>query len=201
MPVGPDTHRDGGGRANRDLRWENTTGAGDYGQTGGSPEFRHQGKDFEYLVRHEPESEGHGADNPWVTSIWDDTGRYDTVSGRSASLGEAQSLAQAYHSNEWRPGSDYDLGDLVDPQDGTYEEEGTHGIPLAIKAAVTGYSKFRKTPTGRKVEAAAIEGGREMAVKGKEKLAERRAEKKAHAEEEEWGPKSDDPFGESDPLG
>ena len=28
-----------------------------------------------------------------------------------------------------------DLGDLVDPQDGTYEEEGTHGLPLLAAAA------------------------------------------------------------------
>ena len=27
-----------------------------------------------------------------------------------------------------------DLGDLVDPQEGTYEEEGTHGLPLLAAA-------------------------------------------------------------------
>ena len=33
-----------------------------------------------------------------------------------------------------------DLGDLVDPQDGTYEEEGTHGLPLiALGAAATSF--------------------------------------------------------------
>tara|TARA_Y100000296_G_C5030194_1_gene184408 strand:- start:116 stop:502 length:387 start_codon:yes stop_codon:yes gene_type:complete len=31
-----------------------------------------------------------------------------------------------------------DLGDLVDPQDGTYEEEGTHGLPLAAAAPMLG---------------------------------------------------------------
>ena len=38
-----------------------------------------------------------------------------------------------------------DLGDLVDPQDGTYEEEGTHGLPfagLAAGAAVGAISKL-----------------------------------------------------------
>ena len=147
MPIGPDTDRQGSGRGDRNLHWEETTGAGDYGQGGGS-EFRHMGEDFEYIVRHEPEAEGHGAENPWVAAIFDDSGRYSPVSGRGKSLADAQSLAVAYHQNEWQPGSekdlqnpdnpDYvgnDLGDLVDPQDGTYEEEGTHGLPLLAAAA------------------------------------------------------------------
>ena len=58
-----------------------------------------------------------------------------------------------------------DLGDLVDPQDDTYEEEGTHGVPLAIGAAATAYGKFRKTPAGKAVEAKAIEKGTEIAGK------------------------------------
>ena len=147
MPIGPDTDRQGSGRGDRNLHWEETTGAGDYGQGGGS-EFRHMGEDFEYIVRHEPEAEGHGAENPWVAAIFDDSGRYSPVFGRGKSLADAQSLAVAYHQNEWQPGSekdlqnpdnpDYvgnDLGDLVDPQDGTYEEEGTHGLPLLAAAA------------------------------------------------------------------
>ena len=120
MPIGADTDRRGSGRSNRDLHWEETTGAGDYGQGGGS-EFRHMGEDFEYIVRHEPEAEGHAADNPWVTSIWDDSGRFDTVSGRSATLADAQLNALAYHDNEWRPGSDYERQDTVAPD---YVEEG-----------------------------------------------------------------------------
>ena len=62
--------------------------------------------------------------------------------------------------------SDPDLGDLVDPQNDTYEEEGTHGLPLAIGAAAKAYGKFRKTPTGKVVEAAAIEKGTEVFNKG-----------------------------------
>ena len=58
-----------------------------------------------------------------------------------------------------------DLGDLVDPQDDTYEEEGTHGVPLAIGAAAKAYGKFRKTPAGKAVEAKAIEKGTEIAGK------------------------------------
>lgn len=58
-----------------------------------------------------------------------------------------------------------DLGDLVDPQDDTYEEEGTHGVPLVIGAAAKAYGKFRKTPAGKAVEAKAIEKGTEIAGK------------------------------------
>ena len=58
-----------------------------------------------------------------------------------------------------------DLGDLVDPQDATYEEAGTHGVPLAIGAAAKAYGKFRKTPAGKAVEAKAIEKGTEIAGK------------------------------------
>ena len=57
------------------------------------------------------------------------------------------------------------MGDLVDPQDDTYEEEGTHGVPLAIGAAAKAYGKFRKTPAGKAVEAKAIEKGTEIAGK------------------------------------
>jgi len=70
-----------------------------------------------------------------------------------------------------------DLGDLVDPQNDTYEEEGTHGLPLVAKAAAKGYMAARSNPkTGPLVkagEAAVKEKGKELVgqaiAKGKEK--------------------------------
>jgi hypothetical protein len=74
-----------------------------------------------------------------------------------------------------------DLGDLVDPQNDTYEEEGTHGLALAVgtvgKAAAKGYMAARSNPkTGPLVkagEAAVKEKGKELVgqaiAKGKEK--------------------------------
>ena len=70
-----------------------------------------------------------------------------------------------------------DLGDLVDPQNDTYEEEGTHGLPLVAKAAAKGYMAARSNPkTGPMVkagEAAVKEKGKELVgqaiAKGKEK--------------------------------
>ena len=70
-----------------------------------------------------------------------------------------------------------DLGDLVDPQNDTYEEEGTHGVPLLIKGAAKGYMAARSNPkTGPMVkagEAAVKEKGKELVgqaiAKGKEK--------------------------------
>tara|TARA_B110001454_G_scaffold174615_1_gene166182 strand:- start:729 stop:1262 length:534 start_codon:yes stop_codon:yes gene_type:complete len=74
-----------------------------------------------------------------------------------------------------------DLGDLVDPQNDTYEEEGTHGLALALgtvgKAAAKGYMAARSNPkTGPMVkagEAAVKEKGKEIVgqaiAKGKEK--------------------------------
>jgi hypothetical protein len=129
------------------------------------------GEDFEYIVRHEPEAEGHAADNPWVTSIWDDSGRYDTVSGRSATLADAQLTALAYHDNEWTPGSDYDLssaddlGDLVDPQNDTYVEEGTHGGPLLAAALPVAAALGRKV-----LGAAAVSGGMKAGANIADKL-------------------------------
>ena len=157
MPIGPDTDRQGSGRGNRDLHWEETSGAGEYGQGGGA-EYRHQGKDFEYLVRHEPEAEGHGADNPWVAAIFDDSGRYSPVSGRLPTLADAKSMAAAYHANEWQPGTEKDLQNPNNPdyahrrgnpeqlrEDQArmqemkgYVAEGTEGLWGNIKAAVTG---------------------------------------------------------------
>ena len=84
------------------------------------PEYRHQGDGYEYLVRHDPESSQY-PDTDWVASIFDDTGRYSPVSGRSATLADAQLNALAYHDNEWRPGSDYERQDTVAPD---YVEEG-----------------------------------------------------------------------------
>ncbi len=42
---------------------------------------------------------------------------------------------QEYEASVLRHPAGNDLGDLVDPQDGTYEEEGTHGLPLLAAAA------------------------------------------------------------------
>jgi hypothetical protein len=40
-----------------------------------------------------------------------------------------------YEASVLRHPAGNDLGDLVDPQDDTYEEEGTHGLPLLAAAA------------------------------------------------------------------
>jgi hypothetical protein len=92
-----------------------------------------------------------------------------------------------------------DLGDLVDPQDDTYEEEGTHGVPLAIGAAAKAYGKFRKTPAGKAVEAKAIEKGTEIAgkamVAAKDKLKGKGGAGLASPASEGVGtPDSDDPL-------
>ena len=92
-----------------------------------------------------------------------------------------------------------DLGDLVDPQDDTYEEEGTHGVPLAIGAAAKAYGKFRKTPAGKAVEAKAIEKGTEIAGKAmgaaKDKLMGKGGAGLASPASEGVGtPDSDDPL-------
>ena len=92
-----------------------------------------------------------------------------------------------------------DLGDLVDPQDDTYEEEGTHGVPLAIGAAAKAYCKFRKTPAGKAVEAKAIEKGTEIAgkamVAAKDKLKGKGGAGLASPASEGVGtPDSDDPL-------
>jgi hypothetical protein len=92
-----------------------------------------------------------------------------------------------------------DLGDLVDPQNDTYEEEGTHGVPLAIGAAAKAYGKFRKTPAGKAVEAKAIEKGTEIAgkamVAAKDKLKGKGGAGLASPDSEGVGtPDSDDPF-------
>jgi len=92
-----------------------------------------------------------------------------------------------------------DLGDLVDPQNDTYEEEGTHGVPLAIGAAAKAYGKFRKTPAGKAVEAKAIEKGTEIAgkamVAAKDKLKGKGGAGLASPASEGVGtPDRDDPF-------
>jgi len=142
MPIGADTDRRGSGRGDRNLHWEETTGAGDYGQGGGS-EFRHMGEDFEYIVRHEPEVEGHGAENPWVAAIFDDSGRYSPVSGRGKSLADAQSLAVAYHQNEWQPGTEKDL---QNPDNPDYVAEGTEGMWEGVGQLVSGAANVATDP-------------------------------------------------------
>ena len=50
------------------------------------------------------------------------------------------------------PSSANDLGDLVDPQDDTYEEEGTHGLPLlALGAAATAFGTTVGSNIGNKL--------------------------------------------------
>ncbi len=67
-----------------------------------------------------------------------------------------------------------DLGDLVDPQNDTYEEEGTHGLgfPLAIKAGIGVYKKARKSktlgPAIKSGEKAVVEKGKEVLSEGVE---------------------------------
>lgn len=116
MPVGPDTDRRGSARSSRNLHWEDTG-------TPGFPEFRHQGEDFEYIARHEPDFEGD--ETPWTAAIFDDSGRYSAVSGKAYDLADAQSLAVAYHQNEWQPGTERDL---QNPDNPDYVAEGTEGM-------------------------------------------------------------------------
>ena len=85
------------------------------------PEFRHQGEDFEYMVTYDPHTAGEDSGTPWVTMIFDDSGRYSPVSGHATDLADAKSLAVAYHQNEWQPGSDRDL---QNPDNPDYVAEG-----------------------------------------------------------------------------
>jgi len=94
------------------------------------PEFRHQGEDFEYIARYSPDYEG--TETPWVASIHDDSGRYSSVSGHATDLADAQSLAVAYHQNEWQPGTEKDL---QNPDNPDYVEAGTEGMWGDIKEA------------------------------------------------------------------
>jgi len=96
-----------------------------------------------------------------------------------------------------------DLGDLVDPQNDTYEEEGTHGLPLLAKAAATGYMKARSNPKTAPLikagEQAVIEKGKEVAGKAlgvaKDKLKGKGGAGLASPDSEGVGtPDSDDPF-------
>jgi hypothetical protein len=76
-----------------------------------------------------------------------------------------------------------DLGDLVDPQNDTYEEEGTHGLPLVAKAAAKGYMAARSNPkTGPLVKA----GEEAVKEKGKEIVGQAIAKGK-----EKWGAKDE----------
>ena len=107
----------------------------------------------------------------------------------------------AYYQSLEEAEAPNDLGDLVDPQNDTYEEEGTHGLPLLAKAAATGYMKARSNPkTGPVVKAGeqvVIEKGKEFAGKAastlKDKMAERRGAKSGPSEGGST-PSSDDPF-------
>jgi hypothetical protein len=98
------------------------------------PEFRHQGEDFEYIARYSPDYEG--TETPWVSMIFDNSGRYSPVSGHATDLADAQSLAVAYHQNEWQPGTERDL---QNPDNPDYVAEGTEGMWGDIRGAVTGH--------------------------------------------------------------
>jgi hypothetical protein len=100
-----------------------------------------------------------------------------------------------------------DLGDLVDPQNDTYEEEGTHGPALVVgaaaKAAAKGYMAARSNPkTGPMVKAgeeAVKEKGKEIAGKAmgtlKDKLKGKGGAGLASPDSEGVGtPDSDDPL-------
>ena len=131
MPIGEDTDRRGSARSNRNLLWEDTTMEREGGGT--IPEFRHQGEDFEYIARYSPDFEG--TETPWVASIHDDSGRYSSVSGHATDLADAQSLAVAYHQNEWQPGTEKDL---QNPDNPDYVAEGTEGMWEGIGQVATG---------------------------------------------------------------
>ena len=113
MSIGPDTDRQGSARPDRNLLWEDTS----MERVGGGtiPEFRHQGEDFEYIARHSPDSAGEGSGTPWLTMIFDNSGRYSPVSGHATDLADAKSLAVAYHDNEWQPGSERDTSNPNNP--------------------------------------------------------------------------------------
>ena len=87
MPIGPDTDRQGVGRAHRDF---------------------------------DP------AEYAWAAEQAAEAGNPDPIIYDDGSI------------QEWDPAHGVlrdDLGDLVDPQNDTYEEEGTHGLPLLAAAA------------------------------------------------------------------
>jgi len=113
MPIGADTDRRGSGRGDRNLLWEDTSVTAVDGRI--IPEFRHQGEDFEYIAKYEPHSAGEDSGTPWVTMIFDDSGRYSPVSGHATDLADAKSLAVAYHDNEWQPGSERDTSNPNNP--------------------------------------------------------------------------------------
>jgi hypothetical protein len=106
MPIGPDTDRQGAGRAHRDF------------------------DPVQYAWAEEQAAEA-GIPAP---IIHDD--------------GSIQEWEPADYPQDYNAPYEYeadDLGDLVDPQDDTYEEEGTHGLPLlglAAGAAMGAISKL-----------------------------------------------------------
>ena len=104
MPIGPDTDRQGVGRAHRDFDPVEYAWAAEQAAEAGNPD----------------------------PIIYDD--------------GSIQ---------EWDPAHGLlrdDLGDLVDPQNDTYEEEGTHGLPLlALGAAATAFGTTVGSNIGNKL--------------------------------------------------
>ena len=95
--------------------------------------------------------------------------------------GSGLQRSQGFPSS-WRSPDADDLGDLVDPQNDTYEEEGTHGLPLAIGAAVKTYGKLRTNPKTAPVvkageqalKSAATTAAGRVADYTKDKMAERK---------------------------
>jgi len=127
-----------------------------------------------------------------------ETGIYEPSDKTSITRADVEAQAAFEQRHEMN-----DLGDLVDPQNDTYEEEGTHGLPLLAKAAATGYMKARSNPKTAPLikagEQAVIEKGKEVAGKAlgvaKDKLKGKGGAGLASPDSEGVGtPDSDDPF-------
>jgi hypothetical protein len=107
MPIGPDTDRQGSGRAHRDFDPVQYAWAEEQAAEAGNPA---------------PIIHDDGSIQEWDPA--------DTPQDYNAPYG-------------WESADD--LGDLIDPQNDTYEEEGTHGLPLlglAAGAAMGAISKL-----------------------------------------------------------
>ena len=79
--------------------------------------------------------------------------------GRAATAGHAWGALMT-----GKPPPD-DLGDLVDPQDDTYEEEGTHGLPLLAAAALPALGTMAAGAAGAAATSFGIKAGSNLADK------------------------------------
>jgi hypothetical protein len=79
--------------------------------------------------------------------------------------GSGLQRSQGFPSS-WRSPDADDLGDLVDPQNDTYEEEGTHGLAMAATLVMKGIKAARKTEKGREIEGKLKQKGAEAVSKG-----------------------------------